>query len=121
MKRVNPDDDNNDDGDDWAHYRTIDFLEKVYVVYGSKFGYNDISNINGGKFQKHREHQEGLDIDFIIRDGGEDFGDEKLSWNEFESIRKFIERGFDSSGNNSGYEPYIKRIIAPTNIWGLLC
>ena len=76
--------------------------------------FNDISNINGGEFFPHDTHRGGLDIDFILPGAFENKEPyhNKLSFQEFEGIREFIESGTDMDNN---YRPYIKKIIASQN------
>ena len=97
--------DNNDydRGDGWTSEVSKNFLNKAYRKLDERFLTNDISNMNGGAFYQHSTHRDGAGIDFKINGEGDNFGDNKFSFNEFELIRNFVKAGAGSLG----YERYI--------------
>ena len=97
-----------DRGDKWVNRQTKQFLDGVGSHgVGESLLINDVSNINGGIFYGHREHREGLDMDFILL--GSFHYDDIFSFHEFEGIRHFIEGiGEDHL--------FIERIIASQNL-----
>lgn len=80
-------------GDDWARLFTTQRLAGISEVLGS-FSYNDISNINGGFFRPHKNHQDGLGVDArtktVFR---KNKGFNSDTYKEFESF-------FDKNSNN---------------------